>query len=575
MITPGMHTDFNINHCGPEEQKILQKLKTEWYVTASTYPVSIGRNSVYRAFLMKAADVYSEMFNLEREILSVFSSYSTFDVRALDAFEAATTRWQPFRTDTVCRFLISKDNKILSRVDELLKSEPELPLIVPFSYDELLKNTDSFFIRNRMRKYFYTRDLFAFENPLEKDLYFFGRNQIVQELLNRHRSGENSALFGLRRNGKTSIVLGIERAAKLSGDVVIRLDCQSPGVHKRRWHELLRYIVDEIRKTYDISGSKLMAPEKYAELDATDAFITDMKRLMKHLKRPIFVVFDEVERIAFKTGSSRHWEDGSDFLLFWQAIRSSFQKKDKAFTVLMVGTNARFVEEPLIGSQDNPIFNSVRVDYIQPFSVNDTKDMMSRLGQYMGLHFDEGIYSRINDDLGGHPYLIRHLCSLINRDAKAARPLQVDRSMYETARKTFAERNIAYTDQVLKSLQSDYPDEMSMLIALAHDDHETFNVYADDWNYTNHLQGYGIVSRGANGFYFRNEIIKQHVLRLHRHGKKNMTPEEIAREIAERRRILERKLRRSLSKALRFKFGGDANQAVKKCLKGQTLATFE
>jgi hypothetical protein len=206
MITPGIHTDFNINHYGPEEQKILQKLKTEWYVTASTHPVSIGRNSVYRAFLMKATDLYSEMFNLEREILSIFSSYSTFDVRALDAFEAATKRWQPLRTDNVCRFLFSKDNKILSRVDELLKSEPELPLIVPFSYDELLKNTDPFFIRNRMRKYFYTRDLFALENPLEKDLYFFGRNQIVQELLNRHKSGENSARIAFKTGSPSNQV---------------------------------------------------------------------------------------------------------------------------------------------------------------------------------------------------------------------------------------------------------------------------------------------------------------------------------------------------------------------------------
>jgi len=397
----------------------------------------------------------------------------------------------------------------------------------------------------------------------------------VQELLNRHRSGENSALFGLRRSGKTSIILGVERAAKLSGDVVIRLDCQSPAVHKRRWHELLRYIIDEIRKVHNISPAKLMAPEKYTEVNATDAFSTDMKRLKKQLKHPILLVFDEVERIAFNTGSSDHWKSGKDFLLFWQAIRASFQKQEKAFSILMVGTNARGVETPFIDGQDNPIFNSVRVDYIPPFSVSDTKDMMRRLGQFMGLEFDEAIFGRINDDLGGHPYLIRHLCSLIHREAKGSRPLQVDRTMYDAARKTFTERNISYTDQVLKALTTDYPDEMAMLIALAHGDYETFNVYADDWNYTNHLQGYGIVSRGANGFYFRNEIIKQHVLRLHPHGKKNLTPEEVAKEIAERRRLLERKLRRSISKAMRFRFGATAQEATRKCLKGQTLAQFD
>jgi hypothetical protein len=575
MTSPGIHTDFNLEIYTPEEVNIIRKLAREWYVTSSTFPVRVGRTATYRAFLMKATDIYGEMFNLEREIVAIFSSYSTFDTRSLNAFDEATKRWPPLRTDNVCRFLMSKDNQILARVDGLLKSEPELPLIVPFSYDELHQSTDKFFIRNRMRKYFYTRDLFAFENPLKKDLYFFGRNQIVQELLNRHRSGENSALFGLRRSGKTSIVLGIERAAKLHNDVVIRIDCQSPSIHKRRWNELLVYLVSETRKAHNVAAGKLLAPEKYTEVNAADAFATDVKRLKTQLKRPILFIFDEIERIAFNTGSSAHWKAGDDFLFFWQAVRSAFQRQEKTFTFLMVGTNARGVETPFINGQDNPIFNSVRVDYIPPFTVDDTRDMMRTLGLFMGLKFDEAIYARINDDLGGHPYLIRHLCSLIHREARGSRPLEVDRTVYDSARQRFTERYISYTEQVLEALKADYPDEMAMLVALANNDHDTFNVYADDWNYTNHLQGYGIVARGANAFYFRNEIIKQHILRLDRYAKKNMTPDEVAAEIAERRRVIERKLRRSISKALKFRFGANANEAARKCLRGATLAQFE
>jgi hypothetical protein len=67
---------------------------------------------------MKAADIYEEMFNLEREIITLFSSYSTFEMRTLDAFEDASKRWQPLRADNVCRFLISKDDKILAKIDE-------------------------------------------------------------------------------------------------------------------------------------------------------------------------------------------------------------------------------------------------------------------------------------------------------------------------------------------------------------------------------------------------------------------------------------------------------------------------
>lgn len=575
MTTPGLHTDFNLNVYSPDEQKIINKLKNEWYVTSSTYPIAVGRSSNYRALLMKATDLYGEMFNLDREIIVLFSNYPTFEMRTLDAYETAAKRWQTLRADNVCRFLISNDEKILQTVDDYLKNEPELPLIVPFSYSELLKFTDPFFIRNRMRKYFFTRDLFAFENPLQKDLYFFGRNQIVQELLNRHRSGENSALFGLRRSGKTSIILGIERAAKLTGDAVVIIDCQNPSVHKRRWSELLRYIIDEARRKYSISGSKLLPAEKYTEINAADAFAEDIRRIKNQLDHPILLIFDEVERIAFKTGSSEHWKSGDDFVPFWQALRSAFQKQEKSFSFLMVGTNARCVETAFVKNQDNPIFNSVRVDYIPPFTVDDTRDMVRRLGRYIGLQFDEALYARLNDDLGGHPYLIRHLCSLIHREAAGSRPIQVDRSMYESARQRFTEKNVSYTEQVLQALKTDYPDEMDMLVALANDDYETFGLYAEDWNYTNHLTGYGIVSRGAKGFYFRNEIMKMHVRQLKRYSKRAMTQDEIAAEVAERRRNLERRLRRSISKALKFRFGAGANEAVRRCLNGQTLAQFE
>ncbi len=71
----------------------------------------------------------------------------------------------------------------------LLKTDPEQPIVIPFTYSELFCNFDSFFLRNRFRDHFYTRDLFSFLSPLKKDLYFFGRSELIQELVNRHRSG--------------------------------------------------------------------------------------------------------------------------------------------------------------------------------------------------------------------------------------------------------------------------------------------------------------------------------------------------------------------------------------------------
>src|SRR5690606_12102335 len=104
--------------------------------------------------------------------------------------------------ERICGMLISRDSQVERKLTGLLTNEQETLVIVPFSYSELLQIKDNFFLRNRFKKHFYTRDLFAFESPLKKDLFFFGRNDLIHDIVNRHSSNENSGLFGLRKTGK-------------------------------------------------------------------------------------------------------------------------------------------------------------------------------------------------------------------------------------------------------------------------------------------------------------------------------------------------------------------------------------
>jgi hypothetical protein len=38
------------------------------------------------------------------------------------------------------------------------------------------------------------------------------------------------------------------------------------------------------------------------------------------------------------------------------------------------------------------------------FTVDQIKEMVQRLGGFMGLHFDEGMYAQLRDHFGGHPF---------------------------------------------------------------------------------------------------------------------------------------------------------------------------
>lgn len=204
----GIHHQFPVHCFTDDEMKIIRNISREWFVTHGG-PAQIA-SSQYKYALIRPRTIYKEMFNLERELIVVFSPYASFEPRTLDAFDVAKLRIQDLRPENICRVLISKDNDIEKRIDSLLKSDPEQPIVVPFTYDELSGRYDDFFLRNRFRKHFYSRDLFSFFSPLKRDLYFFGRSELVQELVSRHRSGEHTGLFGLRKCGKTSIIYAIE-----------------------------------------------------------------------------------------------------------------------------------------------------------------------------------------------------------------------------------------------------------------------------------------------------------------------------------------------------------------------------
>jgi hypothetical protein len=275
---------------------------------------------------MKPTPMFSEMFNIEREIIVVLSPYPNFEPRSLDFFDAAQRDLSDLRVESVCRVLISEDPEVERKVTDLLKTDPEQPIVIPFTYRELASTYDDFFLRNRFRRHFYTRDLFGFLSPLRKDLYFFGRSQLLQEIVNKHRSGEHTGLFGLRKSGKTSIIYAIERHLRTHGGEFLSIDCESPSVHGLRWYELLEKLAQSYAEVRS-SGVKNGDSARYSAKRAADSFSADILSIHKSRKPiPLLILFDEIERISPRTGSSPHWRAGEDFVYFWQTLRGFYQR---------------------------------------------------------------------------------------------------------------------------------------------------------------------------------------------------------------------------------------------------------
>lgn len=552
---PGMHKQFRLEGFSDEEKSILRKLSGEWYLTNSGRELKLA-TSKYNFFLMKPTQIFEEMFNINREVLCVFSNYERFEPRTLDAFDAAQQFLSEYRIESICKVLISKDESTEGHIESFLKLDPEQPIVVPFTYRELLSPYNNFFIRNRFQKHLYTRDLFSFLSPLKKDLYFFGRNELVQEITNRHRAGEHTGLFGLRKCGKTSIIYAIERMLASNSEDFISIDCESPSIHLLRWNELL-FRVASMYQEKRYPKKKQPEEEQFIPKYAADSFgryITETYKAKR--KKPTLIIFDEIERIAPGTASSEHWRDGDDFVYFWQSMRAFYQRNPEIFSYMIVGTNPSCVEAPVFNRNDNPLFGSIPHQYVPAFSVEQVREMVRKLGRYMGLKFEEVIYSKLKEDFGGHPFLIRQMCSQISSLCSGDRPFLINKALYEEAKKDFSLNSADYLDMIIQVLKDWYPEEYDMLVFLAQGDFDIFNQFAkENPDYVRHLIGYGLIEKGKTRFDFNIESIKSFLKEKHKYERVNLTQEEKASELSERRNALEKSLRELIKRVLQLSYG--------------------
>ena len=417
----------NVQKFPKTERTIVGIFKRNWFVTKAD-TIKIGA-SEYNYILIKAPKNLYDQFNIDLEIIVILSSYDKFEPRTLDAFEYVQRSLEIGRTEKLCGILISKDVEVKSLVKKY--NEGETRTIIPFSYDEMTSeaNSNSYFIRNRLQESFYNRDLFAYNDALKTDLYFFGRDQLVLDIINKHLSGENSGLFGLRKTGKTSVIFDVKRKILQKEGLGVFISCQSPSISEGSWVDGIYYVVEclyrDANEVLEKALKIIHARSEYSPAVATRFLEDEIENILKNTNRSILLFFDEVEHITYKKSSNDKWGEGKESVSFWKAIRSIYQSMSR-FSFCIVGTNPICIEYPTIDGVENPIFKGVNPTYLTGFNRDQTRTMIRTLGKVMGVKFDETIYQRLTDDYGGHPFLIRHVCSYLIKDKP--RPFEVSKT---------------------------------------------------------------------------------------------------------------------------------------------------
>jgi len=507
----GVKREVDLTFFTHDELKIIEVFsERDWYVTRSE-----SLNEEYRVILLKPQEFVREAFNLQRELVVLFSPYLQLDMRTIKATESVISPMG--RVEEICCIVVSKDPSAVRAVDILLKNNNEARIIVPFSYKEILETPNSDFIIKRIRERFYSRDLFGIQEALTEERYFFGRREMVYELVNQHLSGSCSGVFGLRKTGKTSILYGIQRALDRKLAFAVLIDCLT--LHLKSWNQALYEVLKAAVSICGVKKNIIHTELDYSDLSsAADYFLQDIESIYQaNSKRSILLIFDEIENITFGTSVSEDWKSGSNFVKFWQILRSSFQKtaKRKVFTYLIAGTNPHCIELPSINKTDNPIFSQFQPHYMHPFTVEQTNEMLTKLGGYMGIGFDAEVVDAIVKDYGGHPMLMRQQCSFIHKNISGERPITITLPIYKELKDKFyhAPNGFAvYAKMIINVLRDWYAEEYQMLLWLAEGKKKDFQEFASaSPELITHLLNYGIIGEVGQSYFFQIEALRRYL----------------------------------------------------------------
>lgn len=98
----------------------------------------------------------------------------------------------------------------------------------------------------------------------------------------------------------------------------------------------------------------------------------------------------------------------------------------------------------------NPIYTTL-------FEYKDIKNMVSSIGGRLGISFEDEVYAKMMEDYGGHPFLIRQVCSRINSDLNAEhveRPTVVSRYNYSLKCEEYKQAMTSVIEQILGVIEN-------------------------------------------------------------------------------------------------------------------------
>jgi len=442
-----------------------------------------------------------DRFGLEREVLVIYCRHQKTDARVQTAIENIS-RSPDFRhrIDQVLFLLVHTGSE--QQAMEIVASDRDR-VIVCLPVSELTDPArGNLYVRSKIAGRFGDIDLFGMSSPITSDRYFFGRDELVQEILIRATTKrENTGLFGLRKTGKTSVLRAVQRRVQGLSVLHAYIDCSN--TQTCRWWQLLQLIVERLQQSLQARNCQVTIRGDYDASTAGLRFTDDVRSLQQAASGDrILLMLDEIEYITPDLAGAlgQHWDE--DFLPFWRAVRATHQETEGGLVFVVAGVNPAAVESPRFANQPNPVFQLAPPRFLEPFKRESVRSMVRTIGRYAGIAFHEEVYDYLQQRFGGHPFLIRIACSelwriLDTRDPQTRAPAGI--ADFHAIDAEVRARLQQPLKDILLSLVWWYPEEYQLLQMIARGDSEFVTAYLSEVdNSLVHFARYGILTNGPS-----------------------------------------------------------------------------
>jgi hypothetical protein len=259
------------------------------------------------------------------------------------------------------------------------------------------------------------QNLYAISGPVVSDLSFFGREPILQEVVDWLNAGQPVGVFGLRKVGKTSLIQRLQGHLTSQRPVAL-VDTQKTVQQRGIWSlypDIIAAFVSHLQRyqpEVDLPNLRLWPVMEAPSPAMADTFMHDLQTLHIALGEPdndnrLLLIVDEIDRLLPTSEASGY----EGFATLFGQLRAANQQA-RMLDFLVVGVDAAVNRVERWRDRDSELYRALREVWMPPMAPDDVCEMIESLGSQMRVCYKDEALHLLACCGGGQPFVTRQMC---------------------------------------------------------------------------------------------------------------------------------------------------------------------